>query len=137
VTSGLPAGTRAPDTTGLTRDAVTGPLRLFSLFGPSHTVLLYAGADTGPADVESFEVAGEAAVAAARGDVNVYLIAAPGADVATTVLPLIRDAKSEFADVYSPGGRTAFVVRPDGYLGFAGGHADVDGLAGHLRTTFG
>jgi pentachlorophenol monooxygenase len=136
-TSRLRTGGRAPDATGLTRDAVTRPLRLFSLFGPSHTVLLYAADDTGPADVERFEAAGEAAVAAATGDANVYLIAAPGADVATTVLPLIRDAKSEFADAYSTGGRTAFVVRPDGYLGYAGGHADVDGLVAHLRATFG
>jgi pentachlorophenol monooxygenase len=135
-TSGLRAGGRAPDATGLTRDAVTGALRLFSLLGPSHTVLLYAAEDAGPADVERFEAAGEAAVAAARGDANVYLIAASGADVDTTVLPLIRDAESEFADAYSTGGRTVFVVRPDGYLGYAGGHADVDGLVAHLRRTF-
>ena len=32
---------------------------------------------------------------------NVYLIAAPGADVASTVLPLIRDADSKFARAYS------------------------------------
>ena len=136
-TSGLRAGRRAPDATGLTRDAVTGPLRLFALFGPWHTVLLYADDTAGSADVERFEAAGEAAVAAAKGEANVYLIAAPGADVATTVLPLIRDAKSEFADAYSTGGRSAFVVRPDGYLGYAGAHADVDGLVAHLRLTFG
>lgn len=46
---------------------------------------------------------------------SVYLIAAPGADVAATVLPVIRD----------------------GYLGFAGTHSDLDGLALHLRYTFG
>jgi len=40
------AGGRAPDATGLTRDAVTGSLRLFSLLGPGHTLLLYAGNDT-------------------------------------------------------------------------------------------
>lgn len=131
------AGRRAPDATGLTRDAVTGPLRLFPLFGPSHTVLLYAGEDTGPGDVEAFEAAAETAVAATKGDVTVYLIAAPGADVATTVLPVIRDAESAFAAAYTPGDRTAFVVRPDGYLGFAGTHSDIDGLAAHLRTTFG
>jgi 2-polyprenyl-6-methoxyphenol hydroxylase-like FAD-dependent oxidoreductase len=136
IVSGLRAGGRAPDATGLTRDAVTGALRLFSLFGPSHTVLLYAAEDAGPADVERFEAAGEAAVAAASGDANVYLIAASGAHVDTTVLPLIRDAESEFEDAYSTGGRTAFVVRPDGYLGYAGGHADVDGLVAHLRRTF-
>ena len=43
---------------------------------------------------------------------NVYLIAAPGADVATTVLPLIRDAASEFAGAYPTDERTAFAVGP-------------------------
>ena len=101
------------------RSSTTGSLRLFSLLGPGHTLLLYAGNDTGPTDVERFERTAEAAVAAADGEVNVYLIAAPGADVATTVLPLIRDAASEFAGAYPTDERTAFVVRPDGYLGFA------------------
>ena len=131
------AGGRAPDATGLTRDAVTGSLRLFSLLGPGHTLLLYAGNDTGPTDVERFERTAEAAVAAADGEVNVYLIAAPGADVATTVLPLVRDAACEFAGAYATDERTAFVVRPDGYLGFAGNDADVDGLTDHLHATFG
>lgn len=37
------AGRRADDANGLTRDTVTGPLRLFQLFGRDHTTLLYAG----------------------------------------------------------------------------------------------
>ena len=80
---------RAPDATGLTRDAVTGPLRLFTLFGPGHTLLLYADDTAGPADVEHFERAAEQLRRQSPTvDLNVYLIAAPGADVASTVLPL-------------------------------------------------
>ena len=81
-----------------------------------------------------------AATAIAGADLNVYLIAAPTADVASTVLPLIRDADSKFATAYSTYsalGHSSFVVRPDGYVGFAGDHADGDGLAAHLRATFG
>jgi 2-polyprenyl-6-methoxyphenol hydroxylase-like FAD-dependent oxidoreductase len=130
------AGGRAPDATGLTRDAVTAPLRLFTLFGPGHTLLLFADAAAGPADVSGYERAAGAAAAVADGELTVYLIAAPGADVATTVLPLIHDADSSFDRAFSAAGNTAFVVRPDGYLGFAGKHTDVDGLAAHLRTTF-
>jgi 2-polyprenyl-6-methoxyphenol hydroxylase-like FAD-dependent oxidoreductase len=38
------SGARAPDATGLTRDAVSGPLRLFALLsGREHTTLLYLG----------------------------------------------------------------------------------------------
>jgi pentachlorophenol monooxygenase len=69
--------------------------------------------------------------------VSVYLIAAPGADVGTTLLPLICDTESQFARAYSADGRTAFVVRPDGYLGFVGNGADIDGLVAHLHATFG
>ncbi|MFI5508151.1 FAD-dependent monooxygenase [Mycobacterium sp. NPDC051804] len=131
------AGGRAPDATGLTRAAVTGPLRLFSLFGPGHTLLLYADGTAGPADVEQFEKAAEAATAIAGDHLHVYLVAAPGADVGSTVLPLIRDAESNFAAAYPTAGHAAFVVRPDGYLGFAGEHSDVDGLTAYLRKTFG
>jgi 2-polyprenyl-6-methoxyphenol hydroxylase-like FAD-dependent oxidoreductase len=131
------AGARAPDATGLTRDAVTGPLRLFSLLGRrDHSTLLYADENSGPADVELFERAAEAAVKAAHRRMDVYLIAAPGADVADTVLPLIRDSGCEFARAYSAAGPSAYVVRPDGYLGYAATTLDVDDLAAHLRTTF-
>jgi hypothetical protein len=105
------------------------------LFGPWHTMLLYV--PEGPAEVERFERAADAAVTASHGHMKVYLIAAPGADVAGTVLPLVRDTESQFARAYSTAGEAAFVVRPDGYLGFAGTDADIDGLGAHLRATFG
>ncbi len=124
----LPA-TRSPDPYGCSR-----------CLGAGTPLLLFADDTARPADVEHFERAADAAAAIAGGDVNVYLIAAPGADVANTVLPLIRDADSKFAtaySAYSATGHSSFVVRPDGYVGFAGEHADVDGLAAHLRATFG
>jgi FAD binding domain len=131
------AGGRAPDATGLTRDAVIGPLRLFSLFGArEHTTLLYADESAGPADVETFERAADAAVTAAHGHMDVYLIAAPGADVAGTVLPLVRDGRGEFARAFSPSRSSVYIVRPDGYLGFAAAGVDVDGLVSHLGATF-
>ncbi len=129
------AGGRAPDATGLTRDAVTGPLRLFSLLGRrEHTTLLYA--PDGPVDVATYERAAEAAVSAAHGRMDVYLIAAPDADVAATVLPLIRDTAGDFARVYAPAGPSAYVVRPDGYLGLAAAGVDPAQLVAHLGATF-
>jgi pentachlorophenol monooxygenase len=129
------AGGRAPDATGLTRDAVTGPLRLFELLGRrEHTMLLYA--PDGPVDVATFERAAAAAVSAAHGHIDVYLIAAPGADVGATQLPLIRDIASDFAKAYTPSGASAYVVRPDGYLGLAASRVDPAELVTHLRATF-
>ena len=137
-TSGtIGAGGRAPDATGLTRDAVTGPLRLYSLLGRrEHTTLLYADGGAGPADAETFERVADAAVAAAHGHMEVYLIAAPGADVAGTVLPLVRDSRGEFARAYSASESSVYIVRPDGYLGFAATGIDVTGVVTHLRATF-
>ena len=129
------AGARAPDATGLTRDAVTGPLRLFSLLGRrEHTTLLYA--PDGPVDVATFERAAEAAIGAAHGRMDVYLIAAPGADVAATELPVIRDTAGDFARAYASVGPSAYVVRPDGYLGLAAAGVDPAQLAAHLGATF-
>jgi 2-polyprenyl-6-methoxyphenol hydroxylase-like FAD-dependent oxidoreductase len=136
-TSGLGAGGRAPDATGLTRDVVTGPVRLFSLLGRrEHTALLYAGEGTGPTDVTVFERAADAAVEAAHGRMDVYLIAAPGADVAGTVLPVVRDSRGDFARAYAPTGSSVFIVRPDGYLGFASAEIDDEAVVAHLHATF-
>jgi hypothetical protein len=130
------AGARAPDATGLTRDAVTGPLRLFNLLGRrEHTTLLYAPA--GPVDVAAFERAADAAIKTAHGQMDVYLIAAPGADIGATSLPVIFDTGGDFARAYAPAGPSAYVVRPDGYLGYAGSGVDDDALMTHLRATFG
>jgi hypothetical protein len=129
------AGGRAPDAAGLTRDAVTGPLRLFALLGRrEHTTLLYA--PDGPVDVATFEQAAAAAVNAAHGQMDVYLIAAPGADVTATTLPVIRDAAGEFAKAYQPAGGSAYVVRPDGYLSLAAPNVDPNRLVAHLGATF-
>jgi hypothetical protein len=109
-------------------------LRLFSLLGRrEHTLLLYA--DGG--DVAPFERVADAAVAAAHGRIDLYLVAAQDADVGNTVLPLVRDAAGDFARMYAARGPSIYLVRPDGYLGFAAAGIDGDGLVAHLRATFG
>lgn len=57
-------------------------------------------------------------------------LAARGVRVEATVLPLVRDAAGEFARAYRCVGRGTFVVRPDGYLGYAAA------LSARLRSTF-
>ena len=132
------AGGRAPDATGLTRDAVTNPIRLFSLLGRrDHALLLYAGASATDDDVCAFERVADAAVAAAHGRIQVYLIASPAADVGATVLPLIRDSADDFARMYSADTAAVYVVRPDGYLSYTSPSVDADDLVTHLASTFG
>jgi 2-polyprenyl-6-methoxyphenol hydroxylase-like FAD-dependent oxidoreductase len=113
------AGRRAPDAAGLVRAAVTGRIRLFELLDRRrHTTLIYAGAGTAAADVSRLEALAAAAIEAAHGQMDVYLVADPGADVADTELALIRDSAGEFATRYGPGASAVFVIRPDGYLCF-------------------
>jgi len=129
-------GRRASDATGLTRDAVTGPLRLFTLLGSGHSIVFYADGDAGPDEVAAFEHAAQAVHEALDIHLDVYVVAAPSAAVDTTVLPLIRDADGDFARSYSTAGTSVFVVRPDGYLGFTAHGVDADGLTGYLHLTF-
>ena len=66
-----------------------------------------------------------------------YLVAAVGADVGATVLPLITDADADFARQYGATGASAFLVRPDGYLGCVQvGAVNAAGLVAALATTF-
>ncbi len=74
--------------------------------------------------------------AATQGLVDTYLVASPSADVGETVLPLVRDRDGEFAHAYGAEGSAAFVVRPDGYLGFRQSPVAVDGLTEYLKSTF-
>ena len=74
------------------------------------------------------EATAEAAVHGAHDRMDVYLIAAPDADVDTTVLPVIRDVAGEFGRMYDVSRTGVFVVRPDGYLGYAATDRDADAL---------
>jgi hypothetical protein len=94
------AGERAPDATGLRRDSVTEPVRLFSLLNRrDHTVLLYVG--PGVTATAALEAAAEAARNAAHGRAEVYVIAAPDAEVSDTVLPVVVDTEGGFAKGYA------------------------------------
>ena len=119
------------------RQAVSDPMRLYTLLGRDHTTLLHAGNAAGADDVAGLEAAADAVVQAAHGQMDVYLVAAPDADVAGTVLPLIRDADGDFARNYDVSDTSVFVIRPDGYLGIAArGVVDTDELVRHLKATF-
>jgi hypothetical protein len=121
-------GTRAPDARGLARDSVSDPLRLFTLLSRrEHTLLLYAGPGAASDTVERFERTAHEATASAGEQLEAYVIAAPDADVASTVLPLIRDTDGDFARTYPADGEAAFLIA---YAGSAGG------LIPTLRLTF-
>ncbi len=127
-------GRRAPDATGLTRELVTGPARLFSvLTGARHVLLVYVA---GAVEVAAIEELCATATAAAHGALDCYLVADPGADLGDTVLPVLRDTAGAFADAYSPGPIALHLVRPDGYLSFVSAGLDTSALVRTLELTF-
>ena len=128
-------GTRAPDATGLTRPAVTGSIRLYTVLGRDrHTLIGYAG--DGTSGVADLEAAVAAAVEGSHDEMDAYLVASPDADTGRTLIPVLRDGDGEFAAAYHATDGQVFVLRPDGYLGYRGDAADVDSLTRYLKATF-
>ncbi|WP_024794051.1 FAD-dependent monooxygenase [Tomitella biformata] len=133
----LRPGVRAPDATGLRRDAVTSPLRLYSqLDRLRHTMVIHTGARTGLDEVRAAESLAAQARIAAQGELDVYLVVAADAVAPDTVLPVLRDAGGDFAGAYGAVDRSLFVIRPDGYLGHAQPGVDGAALLGYLGRTF-
>ncbi|MEV0544080.1 FAD-dependent monooxygenase [Nocardia salmonicida] len=131
------AGSRAPDATGLTRDGVTSPFRLFPLLaGPGHTLLRYVDNTCDTATLTEMERHAGLLRKLTDDHLDIYLVASPGATIAPTILPVIRDSDGDFARRYHCAAGAAYVVRPDGYLGYAASPATPDDLIRHFESTF-
>lgn len=130
-------GDRVPDCTGLTTALAARPLRLYDLLrGRDHVLLLYG--DAGAAG----DLARLAATAAelSHGAVRACgVLAADGTSedgVGPPGLPWYRDAGGEFARLFSVPAPTAFLVRPDGYLGARLRPPTAEGLTEGLAQVF-
>jgi hypothetical protein len=141
---GFPAGPepghRAPDVHGLRRFGVAHPLRLFDLTrGTRSTLLLSADATASEEQVSDLEKLAVGVRQQTRGEVGAYLVAAPDARVPLLVdLPVVRDAEGTFAAAYGTAGAgtAAYLVRPDGHVGFRSRPLDEDALLDHLAGVF-
>jgi hypothetical protein len=138
--AGPEPGHRAPDVQGLRRFGVAHPLRLFDLTrGTRSTLLLHADATASEEQVSDLEKLAVAVRQQTRGEVGAYLVAAPDARVPLLVdLPVVRDAEGTFAAAYGTAGAgtAAYLVRPDGHVGFRGRPLDEDALLDHLAGVF-
>jgi 2-polyprenyl-6-methoxyphenol hydroxylase-like FAD-dependent oxidoreductase/heme-degrading monooxygenase HmoA len=133
-------GHRAPDVLGLRRFGVAHDLRLFDLTRGTHsTLLLYADADTGEEEVLELEKLAAGIRQSSRGQVRPYLVVSADAQVPSLVdLPVVRDAGSGFRDAYglAGAGTTAYLVRPDGHVGFRTRPVTEERLREHLGLVF-
>jgi hypothetical protein len=117
--AGPQAGERAPDVAGLRRQGMGFPVRLFEeLSGYEHVVVARLGAAGTEGSREELEAL--AAALASRYPNRVRVVAVADEPLAQGPgVPVLHDAQGTFAAAYGPSG--AFIVRPDGYLGWRGG----------------
>jgi 2-polyprenyl-6-methoxyphenol hydroxylase-like FAD-dependent oxidoreductase len=136
--AGPAAGDRAPDVPGLRRRFVRHDARLFDLLrGTHHTLLLYSNHPDSEVDRGRFEEVAEALQGEHGSLIRSYAIFHPDCAAASLEgLPVLIDGRQEFARLYGPQRGSAYLVRPDGYLGYRAGSIDLEHLRQHLRTTF-
>ncbi|MCA1656914.1 MAG: FAD-dependent monooxygenase [Actinobacteria bacterium] len=126
-------GQRAPDVHGLRQDVVAGPIRLFDLFHhEGHTLVSYAG-NGQQCDALLDLTAG--LTDRLGPDLRGYVIADPDAEVAVVSGRVLRDADRAFSEAYRATGGSAYLIRPDGYVGYRTADLDGGGLMGHLSKT--
>ena len=134
---GPQAGDRAPDVSGLRREGLTFPLRLFDLLrGTHHTLLLYGTAATDGAGSEAFADVTEALQRRCGGHLRAYLVVAPeAAGRRADTCPTLVDADRHFRRAYAAE-PAAWLVRPDGYIGFRADALRGDALGPYLGRIF-
>jgi hypothetical protein len=133
-------GHRAPDVLGLRRFGVAHAVRLFELTRGTHsTLLLYADASVEDEQVLALEELAAAVRRSSGGQVHPYLVTAPELRVPALVdLPVLRDADSGFEKAYGVRGTgtAAYLVRPDGHVGFRTRPVTESALREHLAGVF-
>lgn len=109
------SGDRAPDCGGLTGDIAAYPMRLVDVLrGSGHVLLVYGIHPAGDTVADLASAARELT----HGLMETrWILPADATAPAGAPAPFHRDGLGEFARQYGAWEGTAFVVRPDGYLG--------------------
>jgi 2-polyprenyl-6-methoxyphenol hydroxylase-like FAD-dependent oxidoreductase/heme-degrading monooxygenase HmoA len=131
-------GDRAPDVQALRRVGVGHPMRLFDLTrGTAHTLLLYADAATGEDQFQGLEELGSRVRDRWPDLINAYLVMSADVEAPAPIgLPTLRDTEGGFRAAYGVSGTAAYVVRPDGHVGFRSCPVVENGLHEHLARVF-
>jgi 2-polyprenyl-6-methoxyphenol hydroxylase-like FAD-dependent oxidoreductase len=114
------AGDRAPDCDGFRREHVRASFRLLDITrGTSHVLLVYLGQTFTDELATQLEDLAQALKTFPGPSCRISAIAAHGATLHTFIgIPVITDTAGEFAATYKPTSSTAYLIRPDGYIGY-------------------
>ncbi|WP_328929363.1 FAD-dependent monooxygenase [Streptomyces sp. NBC_00190] len=137
-------GDRAPDCAGLTAPIAAYPLRLYDVLrNRGHLLVLYGGGNgsaggAGAGDGRWIDELARTARESSGDRVETCVVLEPDAPAAACRggLPAYRDTGGEFARLYAADRPTAFVIRPDGYLGARLSPPTAQALRTHLAGTF-
>ncbi len=138
VPGGPAPGERAPDVHGLSRFGVGHPLRLFDVTrGTRSTLLLYADETVSEDDIVEADKLAAAVRQRSSSEVDAYLIASADAEVPAHLrVPVLRDSAGTFRQTYGGHGLTAYLIRPDGHVGYRSASATLAGIDDHLQHIF-
>jgi FAD binding domain len=128
------AGDRAPDCFGLRRENIQAPFRLFDVLrGPEFVLLVYLGPAAEPREVDLLEGITQRLMAANRPPVRVVAILAPASQQLDLVgVSQLVHSEGKFEEMYQPGLLTAYLIRPDGYVGYHGRPITGESVSRHL-----
>ncbi len=138
--NGPQSGDRAPDVPALHRDGTTFPVRLFDLLrGTHHTLLVYDAAS--PDRTGTNALAEVTATLRSRyGDqFHTYRIVPPeeaASPAGDETCPTLVDSERHFQRLYGAAVSTAYLVRPDGYIGFRTDALNRSALDRYLERVF-
>jgi 2-polyprenyl-6-methoxyphenol hydroxylase-like FAD-dependent oxidoreductase len=130
----LPApGDRLPDACGLSQRFVGHPRRLHEYIGRGrHTLIGYIDA-AGP-QYDAVVTACRTLDAMLPDAASAVLVAAPGCDVPDHErMTVLTDTAGEFAAAYRPAGGAAWIVRPDGHIGWRSRGCSEEAVSGWLE----
>lgn len=133
------AGDRAPDCSGLLRENVRYPFRLFDVIrGVEHVLLTYAGRVAEPGYIQLIENMAKRLKTALGPQCRLVIICSPDAEKLEVVgATIVKDVAGEFVAAYSPAANTGYLIRPDGYIGYCGRPMTERGVFDYLRTLSG
>ncbi|HXE14504.1 MAG TPA: FAD-dependent monooxygenase [Bryobacteraceae bacterium] len=128
------AGDRAPDCDGLRMENVRSPLRMFDVLrGTSFVLLIYYSDPLQPAQTSFLDNLASGLRSKYGSLVRVVLISnAETGNPAVIGVTIMRDSDGAFATAYQAQSETAYLIRPDGYIGCHMRPVTENGIVGYF-----